>query len=389
MALIPVGGKYKGVWFNKLKNGNISYYINYRDGNGNPRRTLVGKKTNISDFTAKDAYAKLIEIKYKLQHGEEPTLKHSRVRKIKLDDLWDHFLQHAKIDKDSWNMDMLNYNKHIKPVFGNRAVESLKALDFEKFKQKLFQEKYEPQTVKHQLGLIRSILNYAIKHELIKNFTNPISNGKVKMPKIDNKRLAFLTKEQAKLLLEKLKNLDLTTYHLTIILLFTGARFSEVTGSSSKKNKANQKESDKKIGLTWNEVDFQNNTIYFRKTKNGNDRYIYMNDKLLKTMKYLKKHTIGESNRVITTSKGGIILKMPHHFMTALEDIIPGNKKKNNAYKITAHSLRHTHASWLAQSGLDILQIQEQLGHKDLKMTLRYAHLIPNKRYEATKAIVL
>ena len=114
-----------------------------------------------------------------------------------------------------------------------------------------------------------------------------------------------------------------------------------------------------------------------------------MNDILLETMKYLRKHKIGKSNRVITNSAGGVILKMPHYFMIALETIIPGNKDKSNAYKITAHSLRHTHASWLAQSGLDILQIQEQLGHKDLKMTLRYAHLIPSKRHEATKAIVL
>jgi integrase len=78
---------------------------------------------------------------------------------------------------------------------------------------------------------------------------------------------------------------------------------------------------------------------------------------------------------------------MPEYFMTAVEAIIPGNKAQHTKYKITAHSLRHTHASWLAEAGLDILQIKEQLGHKNIDMTMRYAHLIPNIRHEITKKL--
>ena len=83
MALEPVGGKYEGVWVNKLKNGDISYYINYRDENGKPVKLQIGKKTKINDFTSKDAYTKLIEVKYKLQHNQEPIIKTSRISKIK------------------------------------------------------------------------------------------------------------------------------------------------------------------------------------------------------------------------------------------------------------------------------------------------------------------
>lgn len=60
MALEPVGGKYEGVWINKLKNGDISYYINYRDEHGIPVKLQVGKKTKASDFSIKDAYSKLL-----------------------------------------------------------------------------------------------------------------------------------------------------------------------------------------------------------------------------------------------------------------------------------------------------------------------------------------
>jgi len=129
-------------------------------------------------------------------------------------------------------------------------------------------------------------------------------------------------------------------------------------------------------------VNFNNNTIYFKKTKNGNDRHIAMHDILKETIHYLYENKV--NGNVITNSAGGIILRMPDYFMTAVETVRPGNKEEKTKNKITAHSLRHTHASWLAEAGLDILQIKEQLGHKNIEMTMRYAHLIPNIRHHTT-----
>ena len=45
--------------------------------------------------------------------------------------------------------------------------------------------------------------------------------------------------------------------------------------------------------------------------------------------------------------------------------------------KIHWHTLRHTFASHLAMHGRSLLEIKELLGHKDIKSTLRYAHLMP------------
>lgn len=378
MALEPVGGKYEGVWVNKLKNGDISYYINYRDENGKPVKLQIGKKTKVNDFTSKDAYTKLIEVKYKLQHNQEPIIKTSRISKIKFNDIWEEFLKYAKVNKKSYLMDELNYNKHIKPIFGNNDVKNLISLDFENFKQTLFNKKLEAQTVKHQLTLIRTIINHAIKHDILNNYSNPLGNGKVKMPSIDNKRVSFLLKDQAKEILEILKSTHELTYHLTVLLLFTGARFSEITGAASKKNKSGEN-----TALRWDDVNFNTNTIYFKKTKDGNERHVAINNILFETLKKLYNDKF--NNQVISNSAGGIILRMPEYFANAVEKVMPGNKSQILKYKITAHSLRHTHASWLAEAGLDILQIKEQLGHKNIEMTMRYAHLIPNKRHKITE----
>ena len=137
---------------------------------------------------------------------------------------------------------------------------------------------------------------------------------------------------------------------------------SEITGAASQKNKTGVV-----TPLKWADVNFNNETIYFKKTKNGNERHIAMNDTLLETIQYLYENKVNDN--VITNSADGIILRMPDHFMSAVEQVIPENKERDNKYKITAHSLRHTHASWLAEAGLDILQIKEQLGHKNIEMT--------------------
>jgi len=344
----------------KKSSGDVSYYITYKDESNTLRRIKIGDKSN--GITEPFCYQKRNEILNRIRLGEDfsPTAKKFTFHKA-----FEEYIKWAKVNKVSWkHNDYQTYYKHLEPLFGTRPLKDLKSKDFEDLKQIKSEENYQPRTVSAILGTARQIINYAINNELIKAYTNPIAGGRVKMPKIDNARQGYLNREQAKKILDTLEDREhKLAYHLTFILLYTGARFSEVTK------------------LKWYDVNFETRLIFLNTSKEGAPRHIYISDKLLNLLQKLHKEATVQSDYVLPSSIGEQVAQMPRQWQLIVDDLIPNNKKADK-YRITVHSLRHTHASWLAISGMSILAIKEQLGHKKLDMTLRYSHLIPSQRHE-------
>jgi integrase len=359
----------------KKSNGDISYYITFKDENNKTIRKKIGNKSQ--GITEPFCKQKRDEIITKIRLGEEIPIKHKKKNIFSLDDAFKPYLEWVKVHKKTYkHNDEQPYYKHIQAHLGSRELISLTANDFEKLKKIKLEEKnpktqkpLSPKTVQMILGLARQIINYAINNDLIKNYSNPIANGRVKMPKIDNAKVGYFTREQAKQLLDKLEQRKQPlAYNLTMILLYTGARFSEVTN------------------LRWYDVNFETKLIFFNTSKDGVPRHIHIVDTLLKLLQSLKKESKSKNDYVVPATNKKQVEQMPRQWQLIVDEIIPNNKTAGK-YRLTVHSLRHTHASWLAISGMNILEIKEQLGHKKLDMTLRYSHLIPSQRHKQTDMV--
>lgn len=156
-------------------------------------------------------------------------------------------------------------------------------------------------------------------------------------------RLRFLTVEEAALLIEK-ANARLKPVLRTA--LETGMRKAEI------------------LGLRWEDVDSPNRTLYVRRSKNGEPRYVPMSERLAAALKQVPRR-VG-SSYVFATKQGRPFQDM----RTAFENACVAAKIENFRF----HDLRHTAASHLAMAGIPLKAVGEILGHKTPSMTARYAH---------------
>jgi integrase len=136
-------------------------------------------------------------------------------------------------------------------------------------------------------------------------------------------------------------------YLLVLIAITTGARRGEL------------------LGLRWNDIDFERQTAYVQTTKNGQPKVLPLTDDVIKELtKFRQQDSSLIFNSEIKPDKAFCFNKQWHKVLVEakVEDF-------------TFHCLRHTCASYLAQSGASLLEIADVLGHKQISVTKRYAHL--------------
>lgn len=156
------------------------------------------------------------------------------------------------------------------------------------------------------------------------------------------------------------------------------------------------------MALTWEDINFDKKTITVNKTcTRGKDyklviqapktksslRTVSIDDKTLNILKHWKTqqrieslkfghNTMNKKQYVftdVTTNK----LLYPEHCNKALNDIC----KNNNFKRIKLHGFRHVHCSLLFEAGLTIQEVQDRLGHGDIKTTMDiYAHVTEKQR---------
>mgnify|MGYP004465005479 FL=1 len=271
----------------------------------------------------------------------------------------------------------------ILPYFGSLRVDKIDTAYCQKRINKLHNHYKNYHNV---ISLLRRIFDYAKSMKQIK--ANPMDD--IVIPKrkreiiIDNEHDSdFYDKNQLKEFLDLLKqNEPYQMYAAFRVLAFTGMRKGELAA------------------LKWSDVDFRNETISINKTAaldstgkfniqtpktRKSVRTISVDTITLNTLKTwknkLRKELFKQGKNIdkgdgfiFHTENGKLILKHINYFLTMII-------KKYDLPPIKPHGFRHTHASLLFESGASIKEVQDRLGHENIKTTMDiYTHVTKSAR---------
>ncbi len=124
--------------------------------------------------------------------------------------------------------------------------------------------------------------------------------------------------------------------------------------------------------LDWSQIDMVSRTITVRvKSRNPGGKVLKL---AVAQPLFILLANLGprDEGRVFLYRGRPIRTDMRRAFLTALRRAkVPG--------KFTWHDLRHTAASWMVQRGVPLIVVKEILGHSDISLTQRYAHVAENQ----------
>ena len=271
-----------------------------------------------------------------------------------------------------------------------QRIDAISGRDLEQIRTAWMQAGNKASTVNRKMGSISGVFSRAVEWEYIG--THPLA--KLKQLKVDSLGLVrYLDTDEAKRLREALDTrqdeiraeresanqwradrgkqkmqslLQLPfTDHLkpmVLVSLNTGIRRGEL------------------FDLKWSAVNFSTNTITVAgdTTKTSDTRHIPMNKETVSVLEHWKKQA-GKSHYVFPNQEGGRLEDVKSAWLKLLE------RAKIDGFRW--HDMRHDFASRLVMAGVPLNTVRDLLGHSDIKMTLRYAHLAPGTKAAAVELI--
>jgi len=251
--------------------------------------------------------------------------------------------------------------KHLKPYFGKIPLNKITSLQIEEFKAKKQVDGLCNKSVNNLLGIIGKCLRTAQEWEIIDKIP------KIKSLKVAPQAVNYLNEKEYNLLLESIDQKS-QFYEMLLFTLRTGVRIGEL------------------LALDWSDINYANKSITIKRNvvngivgspKNNKFRTIYLAQDIFQMLSIRKR----ASGLVFPGENGTYYSRFSCR--RSLEKFC----HKANVKRIGWHGLRHSFASQLATNGVSLKTIQELLGHSDLKMVQRYAHLEPITLREAIQTL--
>lgn len=362
--------RFTGVYYSESKvnkfrgRADRTYWVNFRDTEtGKLRWEKCGKASD--GWTPEAAQRKRHEILEQDRVGE---YKPKGERKKNLITFGQFMVQHyfvwAKVNKKHPRDDYSRYNSWIKNEFEDTPLSKVGAKDIQALLSKMREAGRSEATAKQVYALIRHVFNKAIEWG-IWDGVNPCRL--IKIPKLNNARQRFLSKDEAQFLLDALKEHSLQISQIAELSLYSGMRLGEI------------------FSLKWKDIDVEHGVFAILDTKNKESRHGFITEPIGRVLKdllpgspddLLFKSRHGEPVAFLSKTFGIVVKKL------GLNEGISDRRQR-----VSFHTLRHTFASWAIMNGVPLYHVAKALGHKTTAMTERYSHLAPESQRMAYSAV--
>lgn len=335
----------KGIY----KRGNV-YWIRYAD--------LIGKIVFESSGSTKfkDAEALVIKRKQSVKEGKQPEIV-KRIANHTFNELVSEYRKWAERQK-SFRKSKIYLIKQLGETFGNIPLRRFTSMLLEQFQTAKLNMGRKPATANRLIATLSHMFTKAVEWGMVEEEIQKRIR-KVKLLPENNRRLRYLSPEECQRLVD---SCDKHLKPIVITALNTGMRKSEI------------------LGLKWDNVDLKAGFILLNQdqTKNSERKEIPMNQTLRETLQSISKR---DDVRYVFHDpiSGKRYGDVKRSFKTALQ------KAEIRDFKF--HDQRHCFASHLVMAGIDLTTVKELMGHKDFKMTLRYAHLAPSHKIKAVNVL--
>ncbi len=320
-----------------------AWYIDYRSPNGKRVRKKVGTSKKMAELALKEIELRMVKRKYLGIDEPKPIL---------FDKLAQQYLDYSKTNKGKrTHISDMCLLRILLRRFTGKMISDITVLDVEKYKNQRIKE-VSGSTVNREISCLKHMFNKAVDW----NYLPQNSLRSIKRFKEPPGRLRYLNDEE----IERL--MDCCAEHLrpiVVMALNTGMRKGEI------------------FNLKWQNIDLKNRIITVNETKNNEIRTIPINDTLYKEISSMNRE-LG-NQYVFSNGNGKPYTDIKRSFKTAL--------RLADIEDFRFHDLRHTFASRLMMVGENLKTVQELLGHKDIKMTMRYSHLSAAYKQDAVRKL--
>jgi integrase len=279
--------------------------------------------------------------------------------------------------------------QQIIPHLGGKLIQRLTTLDIETWHGTLLSNGrtdggggLSAQTINHAHDVLSKALRDAVLHSLLAKNVCTLQRP----PRVPQREIQILSPQQVADLPAQVHGHEHA--HPILLALFTGMREGEI------------------LGLHWGNVDLDHKIVKVRvsleETKSGL-RFKAPKSKAGRrdiSLPMIVVESLREHRRQLLERR----LLLGQGKLTATDLVFPawdGSPQRPNSFSstfakmaktiglgITFHALRHTHASQLIDSNIDVVTISKRLGHANPAITLKvYAHLFRNDDSKAAAAI--